>query len=309
MGDFARRGFDLVFGHGGEFDAAAKQVAAKFPKTWFVVTNGNVSGTNIASMQINHWQVAFLGGVAAGMMTKSNKLALITAQKFKAMDDAYAGFRDGAKWVNLKVEATMSYTGDWDDVGKAKEAALAHIAKGPTSSLPTSTWPSRAESTRPGRRASSPSASWATSTRWRPRRSSRAPSRTSTSACSRSAKLAQGGKLQGKSYVIGVENEQGRRLRQVRRPGAPEGQGQGGRGQEDDAGRKAQAEVGDRRRRSPRAPRERTGPPARPRRMLEIDGITKTFGSLTANDRISFRVERGTVHALLGENGAGRAPS
>ncbi|PYM66974.1 MAG: heme ABC transporter ATP-binding protein, partial [Candidatus Rokuibacteriota bacterium] len=41
--------------------------------------------------------------------------------------------------------------------------------------------------------------------------------------------------------------------------------------------------------------------------MLEIDGITKTFGSLTANDRISFRVERGTVHALLGENGAGKS--
>jgi len=97
MGDFARRGFDLVFGHGGEFDAAAKQVGAKFAKTWFVVTNGNVSGTNIASMQINHWQVAFLGGVAAGMMTKTNKVALITDQKFKAMDDAFAGLRDGAK--------------------------------------------------------------------------------------------------------------------------------------------------------------------------------------------------------------------
>ena len=41
--------------------------------------------------------------------------------------------------------------------------------------------------------------------------------------------------------------------------------------------------------------------------MLEIDGITKTFGSLTANDRIGFRVERGTVHALLGENGAGKS--
>src|SRR4030095_5005556 len=110
-GSSPRRGFDVVFGHGGEFDAAAKQVAAKFPKTWFVVTNGNVSGSNIASMQINHWQVAFLGGVAAGMMTKSNKLALITAQKFKAMDDAYAGFVAGAKWVNPKGETPISHPG------------------------------------------------------------------------------------------------------------------------------------------------------------------------------------------------------
>jgi simple sugar transport system ATP-binding protein len=41
--------------------------------------------------------------------------------------------------------------------------------------------------------------------------------------------------------------------------------------------------------------------------MLEIDSISKSFGTLLANDRISFRVERGTVHALLGENGAGKS--
>src|ERR1700747_2268379 len=33
LGDYARRGFDVVFAHGGEFDAAGKQVAARFPKT------------------------------------------------------------------------------------------------------------------------------------------------------------------------------------------------------------------------------------------------------------------------------------
>src|SRR5262249_46094211 len=100
---------------------------------------------------------------------------------------------------------------------------------------------------------------------------------------------------------------EGRRIRQVRRPGAPECQGQGGRGQEADAGRQAQAAVGDRRGRSPRCPLGDRHSALWSGRMLEIDGITKTFGSLTANDRISFRVEPGTVHALLGENGAGKS--
>ena len=41
--------------------------------------------------------------------------------------------------------------------------------------------------------------------------------------------------------------------------------------------------------------------------LLEMRGITKRFGSLTANDDVSLAVERGEIHALLGENGAGKS--
>ncbi|OIQ81090.1 xylose import ATP-binding protein XylG [mine drainage metagenome] len=40
---------------------------------------------------------------------------------------------------------------------------------------------------------------------------------------------------------------------------------------------------------------------------LELRGITKRFGALTANDSISLKVEAGEIHALLGENGAGKS--
>ena len=40
---------------------------------------------------------------------------------------------------------------------------------------------------------------------------------------------------------------------------------------------------------------------------LELRGITKRFGSLTANDGIDFELRRGEIHALLGENGAGKS--
>jgi len=40
---------------------------------------------------------------------------------------------------------------------------------------------------------------------------------------------------------------------------------------------------------------------------LELRGITKRFGSLTANDSIDITIEPGEIHALLGENGAGKS--
>jgi general nucleoside transport system ATP-binding protein len=41
--------------------------------------------------------------------------------------------------------------------------------------------------------------------------------------------------------------------------------------------------------------------------LLALDGITKTYGSIVANDSVSLAVRRGHIHAVLGENGAGKS--
>ena len=41
--------------------------------------------------------------------------------------------------------------------------------------------------------------------------------------------------------------------------------------------------------------------------LLKIDGLTKAYPGVVANDTVSFQVGAGEVHALLGENGAGKS--
>src|SRR6476469_6750008 len=41
--------------------------------------------------------------------------------------------------------------------------------------------------------------------------------------------------------------------------------------------------------------------------MLELRNITKTFGDVVANNDVSITVQTGTIHAIVGENGAGKS--
>jgi len=41
--------------------------------------------------------------------------------------------------------------------------------------------------------------------------------------------------------------------------------------------------------------------------LLSLRGLTKSFGSFKANDAVDLDIRPGEIHALLGENGAGKS--
>ncbi|MEM6402671.1 MAG: BMP family protein [Cyanobacteria bacterium P01_D01_bin.116] len=128
--DFARKNYNLIFAHGGQFDAAIQQVAPQFPNTFFIAVNGAIQGENIAALRINHQQASYLCGIIAASMTKSNQIAYIAGQKFAATEEELRGLELGAKSVNPKIKVSSTFTGDWNDASKAKEATLALISTG-----------------------------------------------------------------------------------------------------------------------------------------------------------------------------------
>lgn len=131
LSDYASRGFNVVIADGVEFQDAAKQVAPKFPKTKFVVVNGFLAAKpNLTAYNFRWEQAGFLGGIVAGVVTKSNKLGNIGGIKIPPIEALFFGFAEGVKKVNPGATTTVSYVGSFTDPAKAKTVALAQISTG-----------------------------------------------------------------------------------------------------------------------------------------------------------------------------------
>jgi basic membrane protein A len=130
MRDFASRGFTIVFAHGFEYTDTALKVGKLFPKTWFIVTSGSGSAANVASISFKIEQAAYVEGVLAGVMSKSGVVGAIGGIELPAVKLTFEGFKLGFRSVRPDGRVLISYTGSFDDVGAAKEAALAQISRG-----------------------------------------------------------------------------------------------------------------------------------------------------------------------------------
>jgi basic membrane lipoprotein Med (substrate-binding protein (PBP1-ABC) superfamily) len=128
--DFAARGFDLVFGHGFEFQDAAAAVAPSFPKTVFITTSGNTVRPNVAPLRFMLEEATYLEGMLTASLSKSGKAGAVGGMAIPSVKSTIIAYEAGAKAVNPNFQVMTSYVGNWEDVGAAKEAALALVQQG-----------------------------------------------------------------------------------------------------------------------------------------------------------------------------------
>jgi basic membrane protein A and related proteins len=127
---YGAQGYDLVFGHGFEFQDAAKRVGPDFPKTIYVTTSGTATGANVAGISFGFADASYLAGLVAGAMTRSNIVGTIGGTELPPVKESFEAFARGAKKSNPKVQVVGAYIGNWDDVGAGKEQALAQLGRG-----------------------------------------------------------------------------------------------------------------------------------------------------------------------------------
>src|SRR5215204_1952008 len=126
---YGAQGYDLVIGHGFEFQDAAIRVAPEFPKTLYVTTSGNTVRRNVAGIQFAFEEASYLAGVLAAGMTKSEAIGAIGGTELPPVKRSFEAYRAGAKSVNPRIGVVISYVGNWDDVSARKEQALAQIGR------------------------------------------------------------------------------------------------------------------------------------------------------------------------------------
>lgn len=127
---YGAQGYDLVFGHGFEFQDAAVRVSAEFPKTVYVTTSGNRTGANLAGMEFAFDEGSYLAGMAAASVSKTGKLGCIGGTELPPVKKSFAAFELGARAVNPDVTVLVAYLGNWDDISAGKEQALAQVGRG-----------------------------------------------------------------------------------------------------------------------------------------------------------------------------------
>jgi len=127
---YADEGFRLVFGHGFEFQRAAKRVGRDFPNTFFVTTSGNTVTENVGAMVFELEQATYLLGFLAGKMSKSGVVGLVGGVEIPSVESTFMAFEAGALAANKKCKVLRTYIGSWEDSALARSATLAQISRG-----------------------------------------------------------------------------------------------------------------------------------------------------------------------------------
>jgi basic membrane lipoprotein Med (substrate-binding protein (PBP1-ABC) superfamily) len=127
---YGAQGYDLVFGHGFEFQDPASRVGPDYPETVYITSSGNRTGPNVAPMVFGFDDGSYLAGVIAGSLTRSNVIGAIGGTELPPVKSSFVAYEAGARSVSPRVRVLVSYVGNWEDASAGKEQALAQIQRG-----------------------------------------------------------------------------------------------------------------------------------------------------------------------------------
>jgi len=128
--DLAAQGNKLIFATSFGFMEPMAKVAAEFPDVRFEHATGYKTSANMRVYDAKFYEDAYLAGVIAGKMTKSNTLGFVATFPIPEVLRNLNAYTLGARSVNPKVKTKVVWISTWFDPPKEAEAAQSLINGG-----------------------------------------------------------------------------------------------------------------------------------------------------------------------------------
>jgi basic membrane lipoprotein Med (substrate-binding protein (PBP1-ABC) superfamily) len=131
MRTYAQQGYNLVFGHGFEYNEPAIKVAKDFPNTVFVSSSGGKTAKNVGAFRFDLEEGFYIAGYMAGLMTKTGTIGSVSVADYPSIVSTLKAYAAGAKAAKSDINVLQPvYFGSEGDVARAKQSAEAVIGQG-----------------------------------------------------------------------------------------------------------------------------------------------------------------------------------
>jgi basic membrane protein A len=131
-------GYDMVIIHGSQFEAAAADIADRYPNIKFCLSYGFRVAESGSTKIVEKPNLAYVGpvnmgviiGAIMGILTNNNKVVFLGGQDIPAITDVVSGVEEGVRLTNKEADVVTDYLGTLTDADRAKEITLTYINAG-----------------------------------------------------------------------------------------------------------------------------------------------------------------------------------
>lgn len=106
------------------------KVAQEFPDVKFEHATGDKTAPNMSTYEVRTYEGAYLAGIIAGKMTKTDKLGFVASIPIPEVFRNINAFTLGALSVNPKISTEVVWINQWEDPVKERAGALKLIGQG-----------------------------------------------------------------------------------------------------------------------------------------------------------------------------------
>lgn len=129
MNQFAAQGAKMIMlGSFGYMNDGLK-LAKRYPDIKIIHASGYKLADNMGNFQTRNYESAYIAGIAAGYVTKSNTIGMVAAYPIPEVVGIINAFTLGAQEVNPDATMKVVWLNSWFDPSKAQESARSLIAQ------------------------------------------------------------------------------------------------------------------------------------------------------------------------------------